>query len=38
VVAHVADARTGELRVMVGTREVVRHDPHLVALLLRAAR
>jgi hypothetical protein len=38
VVAHVRDASTGEVSVMVGTSEVVYHDPQLVGRLLAAAR
>ena len=38
VVAHVRNASTGEVAVMVGEREVVAHDPKLVARLLAAAR
>jgi len=38
LLVHVPDARSGEVRVMYGTREVVHHDPDLVARLVRAAR
>jgi hypothetical protein len=38
VVAHVKDASTGEVAVMVGTSEVVYRDPQLVGRLLAAAR
>lgn len=38
VVAHVADARKGDLSLMVGEREVVVHDPALVNRILNAAR
>ena len=38
VVAHVRDASTGDVSIMVGVREVVRRDPQLVGRLLAAAR
>lgn len=38
VVAYVSDARRGELVVMVGTREIVRRDPGLVARLVAIAK
>ena len=38
VVAYVSDARSGDLVVMVGTREIVRRDPALVARLIAIAR
>jgi len=38
LLVHVPDARSGEVRVMYGTREVIHHDPDLVARLVRAAR
>lgn len=38
VVAHVRDASTGDVAIMVGTREVVHRDPQLVGRLLAAAR
>ena len=38
VVAHVRDASTGDVSIMVGIREVVRRDPQLVGRLLAAAR
>lgn len=38
LVAHVRDFRTGEVAVMVGTREVVYRDPQFVKRLLKAAR
>jgi hypothetical protein len=38
VVAHVANASTGEIAVMVGTTEVAYRDPQLVGRLLAAAR
>jgi len=37
VVAYVADHRSGELRLMVGEREVVVHDEDLVTRILNAA-
>jgi hypothetical protein len=37
LVVHIPDPRTGEVHLMVGTREVVRSDPALVARLVRAA-
>jgi hypothetical protein len=38
LVAYVRDARKGDVSVMVGEREVVVHDPELVARLIRAGR
>jgi 3-hydroxyisobutyrate dehydrogenase-like beta-hydroxyacid dehydrogenase len=38
VVAHVRNLRTGEIAVMVGTREVVYRDPKFVARLKRAVQ
>jgi hypothetical protein len=38
VVAHVRDASTGDVSIMVGDREVVSRDPQLVGRLLAAAR
>jgi hypothetical protein len=38
ILVHVPDARSGEVRVMYGTREVVHHDADLVARLVRATR
>lgn len=38
LVVHIPDPHTGQLHVMFGTREVVRHDPALVARLVHAAR
>jgi hypothetical protein len=38
VVAHVRDASTGDVAIMVGTSEVVYRDPQLVGRLLAAAR
>ncbi len=37
LVVHVPDPRSGEVHLMVGTREVVRRDPALVARLVRDA-
>ena len=37
LVVHIPDPRTGEIHLMVGTREVVRTDPALVARLVRDA-
>jgi hypothetical protein len=38
VVAHVQDASTGDVLLLVGTAEVTYHDPELVARLLKGAR
>jgi hypothetical protein len=38
VVAHVRDASTGEVAILVGGTEIVHRDPALVARLLRVAR
>jgi hypothetical protein len=38
VVAHVRNARTGEIDVFRGTSQVRLHDPALAALLVRASR
>lgn len=38
VVAYVSDARKGEVVVMVGTREITRRDPALVARLVAIAK
>lgn len=38
VVAHVRDASSGEIAVLVGTKELVYHDPALVGRLLAGAR
>lgn len=38
IVAHVRDASTGEVSIMVGTHEVLHRDPQLVGRLLAAAR
>ena len=37
LVVHIPDPRTGEVHLMVGTREVVRRDRALVARLVRDA-
>lgn len=37
-VAYVRDPLRGELSLMVGPREIVRHDPELVARLLKLAQ
>jgi len=37
LVAYVRDVRKGEVSVLVGEREVVIHDPAMVAKLVRAA-
>jgi len=37
LVVHIPDPRSGEVHLMVGTREVVRRDCALVARLVRAA-
>jgi hypothetical protein len=38
IVAHVRDASTGEVAILVGGTERIHHDPKLVARLLRVAR
>jgi hypothetical protein len=38
VVAHVQDASTGQVLLLVGTTELTYHDPQLVARLLKGAR
>lgn len=38
LVAHVRDLKTGEIAVMVGTREIVYRDPQFVRRLLKAAQ
>jgi hypothetical protein len=38
MVAHVRNANTGEVALMVGTREIIYRDPGLVARLVGAAR
>jgi hypothetical protein len=37
LVAHVRNLKTGEIAVMVGTREIVYRDPQFVKRLLKAA-
>jgi hypothetical protein len=37
LVAHVSDPNSGSLALLVGEREVIVHDPELVARLARAA-
>lgn len=37
LVAHVRDLKSGEIAVMVGTREIVYRDPQFVKRLLKAA-
>ena len=37
LIVHIPDPRTGEIYLMMGTREVVRTDPALVARLVRDA-
>jgi len=36
VVAYVRDSAKGEIAIFVGTQEIIRHDPQLVARLLQA--
>ncbi|MHB1987765.1 MAG: twin-arginine translocation signal domain-containing protein [Acidimicrobiales bacterium] len=38
LVVHIPDPRSGQVHLMFGTREVVQHDPALVARLVHAAR
>ena len=38
MIAHVSDAATGEVALLVGVREIVFHDPQLVARLMKAVR
>ena len=38
VVAHVRDASTGDVAILVGTHEVLHRDPQLVGRLLAVAR
>ena len=38
VIAHVQDASTGDVLLLVGTTEVTYHDPQLVARMLKGAR
>lgn len=38
VVVHIPNPRTGEIRLMVGEKEIIRHDRALVARLIRDFR
>ena len=38
LIAHVSDVATGEVTLLVGAREIISHDPQLVARLTKAAR
>jgi hypothetical protein len=38
MVAHIRNISTGEIAIMVGTREIIVHDRRLVARLVKAAR
>jgi hypothetical protein len=38
IVVHVSNVGTGEITLLVGAREIVFHDPELVARLIKAAR
>jgi hypothetical protein len=38
MIAHVRDVATGEVALLVGAREIIFHDPQLVARLMKAAR
>jgi hypothetical protein len=38
ILAHVRDLSSGEINLLVGEREVVLHDPQLVARLYQASR
>lgn len=38
LLAHVSDLASGEISLMVGTREIIFRDPNLVMRLLQAAR
>jgi len=38
MIAHVRNVATGEVSLMVGTQEIVYHDPELVARLLRSVQ
>lgn len=38
IVVHIPNPRSGEIRLMVGEREIVRHDRALVARLIRDVR
>jgi hypothetical protein len=37
LIAHVRDAATGEVALLLGCREIIFHDPQLVARLMKAA-
>jgi len=37
MIAHVSDVATGEVALLVGAREIIFHDPQLVARLMKAA-
>ena len=38
LVAHIKNARTGEISLFIGEREVIIHDPRTAARLVRATR
>ena len=38
IVAHIRNVASGEIAVMVGTREIIVHDRELVSRLIRTAR
>jgi hypothetical protein len=38
VVVHIPNPRSGEIRIMVGEKEIIRHDRALVARLVRGIR
>jgi anaerobic selenocysteine-containing dehydrogenase len=38
MIAHVSEAATGKVALLVGTREIIFRDPELVACLMKAAR
>ncbi len=38
ILAHIGDAASGTITLLVGTREIIVHDTDLVARLVRAAR
>ena len=38
MIAHVSDLATGEVALLQGAREIIFHDPQLVARLIKAAR
>lgn len=37
IVVHIPDTRSGQVHLLFGTREVVRHDPALVARIVHGA-